>query len=88
MGGHNLHTPWNLDCGSIVMGGEIVASRVAPEAATGEDVRAIHSLIAAAPDLLEFVRRQARLNPVFAKGNDKQIIAEAIALVAKAEGRS
>lgn len=45
-------------------------------------------LIAAAPDLLEFVRDHAKRNPVFAKGFEKQVIADAIALVAKAEGRS
>ncbi|WP_395326892.1 hypothetical protein WBP06_09260 [Novosphingobium sp. BL-8H] len=44
------------------------------------------ALIAAAPELLAFVERRAKDNPIFAKGHEKQEIAEAIALVAKARG--
>lgn len=41
----------------------------------------------AQPDLLSFVKRHAERNPVFAKGHEKEIIAEARRLVAQAEGR-
>lgn len=41
-------------------------------------------MIVAAPDLLAFVREIARRNPVFAKGDDKRVIAEARDLVSKA----
>lgn len=51
MSARSLHTPWSLDCGALVMDREIVATRIAPEAATREDVRAIHALIAASPIL-------------------------------------
>jgi hypothetical protein len=44
-------------------------------------------LIAAAPDLLAFVRDVARLDPIFAKGDEKQRIHDARALVAAAESR-
>lgn len=44
-------------------------------------------LIAAAPELLDFIRQIAKRDPVFAKGHEKQVIADARALVAKAEGR-
>ncbi len=44
------------------------------------------ALIAAAPELLAFVKKAASFNPVFAKGAEKQVIAEAQRLVAKAEG--
>lgn len=43
-------------------------------------------LIAAAPDLLAFVAKIANYDPVFAKGHEKQVIANARALVAKATG--
>jgi hypothetical protein len=83
----SLHTPWSVDCGSIVMGGEVVASRVAPDAATREDVAAIHALIVAAPDLMAFVGRIARQDPVFAKGHEKRVIADARELFVRAGGR-
>lgn len=42
-------------------------------------------LFCAAPDMLEFIRRIAKRDPVFAKGHEKQVIKDAAALVAKAE---
>lgn len=50
--------------------------------------RADAQLFSVAHELLEFVRNQAKRDPVFAKGHDKQVIADAKALIAKAEGRS
>lgn len=52
------------------------------------EFKANSHLIAAAPELLDFVRGHAKRDPVFAKGLEKKVIADAIALVAKAEGRS
>lgn len=54
----------------------------------GSECEANARLIAAAPVLLEFVRRIAKRDPVFAKGLEKQHIRYAADLVAKAEGRS
>jgi hypothetical protein len=57
-----------------------------PTAVTREMRQATGHLISAAPDLLAFVTAIAKRDPVFAKGHEKQVIAAARALVAKAEG--
>lgn len=41
-------------------------------------------VIALAPELLAFVERIAKRDPVFAKGQEKQVIREAISLVLRA----
>lgn len=51
------------------------------------EVLANACLIAAAPDLFAFVECAAKQNPIFAKGVEKEIIREALALVAKATGQ-
>lgn len=58
------------------------------DAAEGRTSEATARLIATTPDLLAFVRGVAKHDPVFAKGHDKLVIAEARALVARATGEA
>lgn len=53
---------------------------------TWHEHRANALLIAAAPELLDFVMSAAKFDPVFAKGAEKERIALARQLVAKAMG--
>lgn len=52
----------------------------------GPDKDANAALIAMAPQLYAFVAAAARRDPVFAKGSDKQLIADARDLIQKAGG--
>lgn len=93
------HTPgpwileghWSPD--SKKLGGWVSTAHPSPlfalEPITGTPANIIANarLIAAAPDLLAFVRDVARLDPIFAKGHEKRRIHDARALVGKAEGK-
>lgn len=75
------------------MGYPIAECRITPSSSwakgpNADEGEANAHLIAAAPDMLDFIRQIAKRDPVFAKGHEKQVIADARALVTKAEGRS
>lgn len=61
--------------------GAVVRNGVRPNAVTAANAR----LVAAAPELLDFVKRFAMRDPVFARAHDKQIIANARELVTAVE---
>lgn len=78
--GGSLHRKhWLIDAPAR----RFIATIDGPPDAEGE---ANARLIAAAPKLYAFVAEVAKRDPVFAKGDDKRIIADAISLCAKARG--